>query len=202
MEEHSRLNPSEQQELFLRDKLNNVLESCGLDPANYQVTTKPYNIGLVHGMSPRGFDIINSQTNERTFITSGSDVNCEKVARNKLGTTTVLEHLEDLGPNREYQQYRIPEGAQLYVDLYGSSRITDEYAVSLRNKAMSFLLKLNLCDPFAFGITKENLVVIDLGDVEAGRSAKEAVIAVVPPMIYEANRYHPMFVNQPLETQL
>ena len=181
--------PDEQQELYYRNCFNGVLEACGLNPEHYEPTVKPFNIDYYHGYQPHGFDITDLSNNQRMFLTTASDDQAEHSVRSLIGDQSVLRRVNSLGPNNEFQTYAIPEGTVFFSELFASSDVSDRYAESLSNKMHAFLAKIYIAvDRHQMRqISMCDIAVIEKGDVEGGVSAKEAVLAIIPPLLKQSS---------------
>ncbi|MGH7234071.1 MAG: hypothetical protein ACREF7_01325 [Candidatus Saccharimonadales bacterium] len=207
MEDSPHSKAEQQQFLLIEDRFRGTLIEHGVNPAlfdNYEFTPLAYNIGLGDDGEPKGFDLTDTITKQRIYITNPSELACERAIR-YLGTNRrmaelknrdiVPERLEQFGPNKGLQSYLIPEGSQLFTKAFPKRRTDDPLVQSINKTINSIYLKLLSSNQFAYDVKKSDFVVVIPDNVDELHYAKELGLFIRPPYRISGSKNRPRFLS-------
>lgn len=148
-----------------------------IDNKNYRAVDMLFNIGRIEGQPARGFDVINLETMERQYFTSGSNELIEQKVKKILGEHAVLRCISRA---EDYSLYHVPEGARLLVKTLETAPYKPEYMSILRQRGDFMLRHLQALDPNRFGIRMQDIAIAHNG-ISAGPD--DSYLTIVPPLI-------------------
>lgn len=127
-----------------------VLEQRALELfGSYKITDSQFNIGRVSSSRQRGLDIVEAASDDRYYLTLGSDRQSEQQMTIKFGTQALLGAVE---VDEVTDVYEIPKGSRLLVKTLDKSPYSPAYMRTLAYRAGNFLRKIARQDPGLYGL--------------------------------------------------